>query len=188
MYDKERNDIAAENYGESSFQEGLSWRDGRRIVELGALAEALEKSCGEGCSSMLDLRNTESEKRYGFASFFMGKVCRMWCVKQYKNKQVSLCKKEKSTGVRCDYKGSRSYDTFRIISTGMQKFMESLEVPPVSARTLKKREREIGVTIKRVVKKSSLEVTELEQNLCSLNSSAANKEGVVGLKANYEMG
>ena len=37
--------------------------------------------------------------------------------------------------------------------TGMQKFMVSLEVPPVSARTLKKREREIGVTIEKVAKK-----------------------------------
>ena len=59
VYDKESDDIAAENCGESSFQESLSWRDGRRIVELGVLAEALGKWCGEGCSSTLDLRNTE---------------------------------------------------------------------------------------------------------------------------------
>ena len=36
--------------------------------------------------------------------------------------------------------------------TGMQKFMASLEVPPVSARTLKKREREIEVTIEKAAK------------------------------------
>ena len=72
--------------------------------------------------------------------------------------------------------------------TGLQKFMASSEVPPVNARTLKKREREIGVTIEKVAKKSFLDATELEQNLCSLNSSAANKEGVVDLKASYDMG
>ena len=37
--------------------------------------------------------------------------------------------------------------------TGLQKFMASSEVPPVNARTLKKREREIGVTIEKVAKK-----------------------------------
>ena len=33
--------------------------------------------------------------------------------------------------------------------TGMQKFMESLEVPPFSVRILKLRESEIGVTIEK---------------------------------------
>ena len=70
----------------------------------------------------------------------------------------------------------------------MQKFMTSLEVPPVNARTLKKREREIGVTIEKVAKTSCLDATELEQNLCSLNSSAANKVGIVDLKASYDRG
>ena len=72
--------------------------------------------------------------------------------------------------------------------TGRKKFMASLEVPPVSARTLKNREREIGVTIEKVAKKSCLDIIELEQNLCSLNSSAADKESVVDLKAGYDMG
>ena len=49
-------------------------------------------------------------------------------------------------------------------------------------------EREIGVTIEKVAKKSCLDETELEQNLCSLCTSAANKEVVVDLKANYDMG
>ena len=72
--------------------------------------------------------------------------------------------------------------------TGRKKFMASLEVPPVSARTLKNREREIGVTIEKVAKKSCLDIIELEQKLCSLNSSAADKESVVDLKASYDMG
>ena len=71
MYDNGSDDIAAENCEESIFQEGLSWRDGRRIVELGVLAKALGKCCEEGCSNTLDLRNTESEKRDGF-------TCLLW--------------------------------------------------------------------------------------------------------------
>ena len=51
VYVKESNYIAAENCWESSFQEGLSWRDGRRIVKLRVLAQALGKCCGKvvGC-------------------------------------------------------------------------------------------------------------------------------------------
>ena len=41
------------------------------------------------------------------------------------------------------------------------------------------KEREIGVTIEKVGKRSCLDATELEKNLCRWNSSAANKEGVV---------
>ena len=39
--------------------------------------------------------------------------------------------------------------------------MASLELPPVSERTLKMREIEIGVTIEKVAKKSCLDATEL---------------------------
>ena len=46
--------------------------------------------------------------------------------------------------------------------TGMQKFMASLKVLPDCGRTLKKREREIGVTVEKVAKKSRLDATELE--------------------------
>ena len=62
VHDNESDDIAAEDCGESSFQEGLTGRDGRRIVKLGVLAEALRECCGQGCSSALDLRNAEMEK------------------------------------------------------------------------------------------------------------------------------
>ena len=46
----------------------MSWRDRPNIVEFRVLAEALETCCGEGSSSTLDLRSTDSEKKYGFAS------------------------------------------------------------------------------------------------------------------------
>ena len=68
-------------------------------------------------------------------------------------------------------------------AAGMQKFMARLEVPPTSARILKKRETEIGVTIEKNAKKSCLDATELEHKLCRLNSSAANKVLLI-----YDMG
>ena len=72
--------------------------------------------------------------------------------------------------------------------TGIKKFMANLEVPPVSVKTLKKKEKEIRVTRGKFAKTSCLYANELEENLCSLNSSAANKEGVVDLKASYDTG
>lgn len=41
MSDKESNYIASESCEESSFHNGLFWRDGWRIVELGLLAKAV---------------------------------------------------------------------------------------------------------------------------------------------------
>ena len=40
-----------------------------------------------------------------------------------------------------------------------------LEVPPVSTKTIKKRERKLGIKIEKNSKKSGLDATELEQNL-----------------------
>ena len=70
----------------------------------------------------------------------------------------------------------------------MQKYMASLEIPPVRARALKKREWQIGVTVEKLAKKPYLYTTELEQNLCSSNCSPTNKEGAVDLKASYDIG
>ena len=97
---------------ETVVQEGLSWRDDRRIVELGVLAEALGKCCREVCSSALDLSNIENKITYGFASLLWGRCMEFGT----SNNKVSSCEKEGSTSVRCKHKGSRSYDVFRIIS------------------------------------------------------------------------
>ena len=44
----------------------LSWDEGRRVVELGFLAEGL-RPCKD-CSNLLELANTLTEKRYGLGS------------------------------------------------------------------------------------------------------------------------
>ena len=62
-----------------------------------------------------------------------------------------------------------------------------LEVPPVSTKTIKKREIKLGIKIEKNSKKSCLDATELEQNLCCLISIGANKEGAVSLKASCNM-
>ena len=44
----------------------VSWDDGRRVVELGMLAEGLESCCF--CQQPIKLKNVVDEKRYGVAS------------------------------------------------------------------------------------------------------------------------
>ena len=160
VYDKESDDIAAENCGESSFQEGLSWKDGRRIVEV--LAEALGKCYKEGCSTTLDLRNTESEKRYGFASLSWAKCVECGTLNSIKKSKSHHVKKKGAPVYYVNTKAAGAMIHSGLSITGIQKFMASLEVPPVSVQTLKKREREIGVTIENVAKKSCLDATELQ--------------------------
>ena len=44
----------------------VSWDDGRRVVEMGMLAEGLESCCF--CQRPIQLKNVVDEKRYGLAS------------------------------------------------------------------------------------------------------------------------
>ena len=143
MHDKESN-IAAENCGESSFQESLSWRDGRRIAELWVLGEAPRKYCVEDCSSTLELRNTGTEKRYGFAFTVTCMEC--GALNSMKTSKSHHAKKKGAPVYDEDAMaaGAMIHSGFSV--TGMQKFMASLEVPPVIVRTFKKTEKEIRVT------------------------------------------
>ena len=46
----------------------IRWYGGRRVVQLGVLAEGLGKCGSAGCCKTLDLQKTVSEKRFGFGS------------------------------------------------------------------------------------------------------------------------
>ena len=93
------------------------------------LAEDLRKFCGEGCS-MVDLCNTESEKR---------------CV------ECGTLNSIRTRKSHTKKKGAPLYDVnaktvgvmihFGLSVAGMQEYMASLEVLTVSAGTLKKRKR-----------------------------------------------
>ena len=141
LYDSGSDDIAAENCEESSFEEGLSWRDGRRIVEFGVLAKALGKCCGEGCSNTLDLRNTESEKRDGFACLLWVRCVECSVLNSIKTSKSHHVKKKGAPVYYVNTKAAGAIMHSGLSVTGMQKFMVSIEVPPVSSRTLKKREK-----------------------------------------------
>ena len=61
-------------------------------------------------------------------------------------------KKKGAPAYHVNTKAAKFIIHFELSVTGMQKYMASLELPPVSARTLKMREIEIGVTIEKVAK------------------------------------
>lgn len=52
----------------------------------------------------------------------------------------------------------------------------------------KKRNKEIHVTIEKVALKPFTDTNELEHTFCRSNSSVVIKEGIVDLKANYNVG
>ena len=56
--------------------ENISWKDGRRVVELDVLAQGLSKCIRDECKLQLDLRNVVSETRSGYGSWlYISCVC-----------------------------------------------------------------------------------------------------------------
>ena len=69
------NGLDTENESSESPPENLTWRSGRRIVELDKLAEQM-KSCWD-CGQPLHLHNIQSETRMGFGSIlYIDCTCR----------------------------------------------------------------------------------------------------------------
>ena len=52
---------------------GVKWCEGRRVVELGCLAESLGKCKNTECTRVLDLRNTIIERQIGLGSVLLVK-------------------------------------------------------------------------------------------------------------------
>lgn len=58
----------------SSFPEGLSWRDGWMVVELGVFTEVYEKVSRECCNNSMLNSGTPRVKNVWFSYYFVGKV------------------------------------------------------------------------------------------------------------------
>ena len=131
--------------------------DGRRIVELRLLAKQLDDGC-QVCGVALRLSSCIGEKKYGLAS-----ILELECDTCGGTTNVSTCiaKSPYTTSVQ---KGRPAYDVntksaLAILSSGIavaqaNKFLATLNVPPMSERSTKKREREIGLVVEQVAKKS----------------------------------
>ena len=91
--------------------------------------------------------------RYGFASLLWVRCVECGTLNSINESKFHHTKKKGAPLYNVNTKAAGAICSGLLV-TGMQKFMTSSEVPTVSAKTLKKREREIGVTIKKGARKS----------------------------------
>ncbi|XP_063436607.1 uncharacterized protein LOC134718035 [Mytilus trossulus] len=141
----------------------ITWKDGRRLVELSLLAEAL-KAC-VGCGSNLKLHNTINEQRFGFAS-----ILNISCEKCGYVTAIPTSKRH-FTGQR----GPGAFDINTKMALGMtdcgsghrqlNQLFATIGVPGISANALKTREREVNKPLVETAKKSCLEAIEEETAL-----------------------
>ena len=127
------------------------------------------------------------EKRYGFGSLLLLMCVECGISSNIKTSKYHHIKKKGTPLYNMNTKAAGAMMHWELSVTGMQKIMASLEVSQFMQEHWK-REKEIGVTIEKVAKKPYLDAADLEQNLCIWKSYAVNKEGIVDLKANYDIG
>lgn len=97
-----------ENAAQTEF-ENLRWNEGRRIVEIGFLAEQL-KSCQKCKTTPLHLKDCVGEIRYGFGSILKIKCICSHINTIYTGKQHRT--EDKSENMGCEFK-SQIVDTTR---------------------------------------------------------------------------
>ncbi|VDH96628.1 Hypothetical predicted protein [Mytilus galloprovincialis] len=156
----------------------LDWRQGRRVVELGYLADQL-KQC-KNCSSPLFLHNCDEEKKCGLGSILYV-VCQN-C--PYRN-PIFTGKRHRPTENK--KKGMQVWDintklSLAYVDAGMGpvqtvNFITALNLPTVSITTLKSREREIGKTLEEYAKWSCQKALEKEIALSKIPETTANIAG-----------
>ncbi|VDI53043.1 Hypothetical predicted protein [Mytilus galloprovincialis] len=164
----------------------LDWRQGRRVVELGYLADQL-KQC-KNCSSPLFLHNCDEEKKCGLGSILYV-VCQN-C--PYRN-PIFTGKRHRPTENK--KKGMQVWDintklSLAYVDAGMGpvqtvNFITALNLPTVSITTLKSREREIGKTLEEYAKWSCQKALEKEIALsktCNVTGETTGKCVNFGLK------
>ncbi|CAC5392635.1 unnamed protein product [Mytilus coruscus] len=156
----------------------LDWRQGRRVVELGYLADQL-KQC-KNCSSPLFLHNCDEEKQCGLGSILYV-VCQN-C--PYRNPIFTGKRHRPAENKK---KGMQVWDIYSKLSlayvdAGMGlvqtvNFIIALNLPAVSITTLKSREREIGKTLEDYTKWSCQKALEKEIAMSKIPETTVNIAG-----------
>ncbi|XP_077272808.1 uncharacterized protein LOC143903226 [Temnothorax americanus] len=139
----------------------------RRIVELDTLASQLW--C-KNCDVALSLKNIVREKQLGLASVFYVKCMQCQCIHSVHTNDYN--KKDRTYEVNAKL-------AFGLIDGGIGEshintVLSSIDVPIVSALTLKKYERKVGVVIEEVAKESCIEAIRLEKKLTLKNEPEQN--------------
>ena len=126
----------------------VDWNEGRRVVELGVLAEEMAKCNGEGCNLPQNLNNTEKETRSGLGSL-------LWvrCVCGFLNKVKTFkCRKvsEKAFSFDVNTKAAAGMIHAGMNYNELKRFTSNLQIPPPDRKTIKQGERKIGPVIEDV--------------------------------------
>ena len=167
-------------------EEGIKWNDGRRIVDLGVLAEGLGVCSKSGCDSLLDLKNITNETRIGLCSI-------LWvaCEECNQINRVPTGKSHLSEKQRPIY-DVNSKTAEAMLHSGVSqrattRFLSTLNIPPPSRTLLKRREREVGPTIETVAGETCKRAMHLEGMLTDTGDDTFGPEAV-DLVASYDMG
>ncbi|XP_052092416.1 uncharacterized protein LOC127728864 [Mytilus californianus] len=146
-------------------ESNLAWRDGRRVVELGLLADQL-KAC-KNCYAPLFLHNCLKEQRYG-----IGSILYIPCGSCPFTNLINTDKRHRSETSK---KGMLIWDvntkcSMAYLNAGMcphqtVNFLADINIPPIAVKNLKIREREIGKTIEKCAEMSCQKALQEEIDL-----------------------
>ncbi|VDI39825.1 Hypothetical predicted protein [Mytilus galloprovincialis] len=136
-----------------------SWRNGRRVVELGVLADHLA-ACKQ-CGLPLSLQNCLNITTCGLAA-----VLKVLCVNQ-------SCRN--INAIPTGKQHNRIWDVNTKLATAsihtglgerqVNGFLSTLHIPPVSHRMFDERQKEIGTVLEEIAEKSMKEWTEKEKSM-----------------------
>ncbi|XP_061195042.1 uncharacterized protein LOC133203237 [Saccostrea echinata] len=133
-----------------------SWREGRRVVELGVLADGLS-GCKQ-CGLPLQLSHTQGIRDCGLGSFLQVRCRNLWCG------HVNVI----PTGKR----HARIWDANTKLATGMihagigpaqvNDLLTSINIPAISTKTIQNRQTETGLAIEKVAEDTIQQVLQDE--------------------------
>ena len=165
--------------------------EGRRIVELGLLAEKLGNGCS-ACFVRLHLDDCVGEEKYGLARVLEFECITCGCSTKISTSKTHFAKE------KTQHCGRPAYDintksSLAVLSSGLgltqvAKYLQAINVPPISLKSQKKREREIGPIVERVAKESCRAACGEERNLTLNVTEVPGASETTDINAGYDMG
>lgn len=154
--------------------ENAEWRNGRRIVELATLADNLQ-AC-RYCAQPLHLSDCVGENRFGLAQILKVKCRNINCGV---TNDVTVATGSKHVTDQ----GGKAWDVNSRLAAGMinggfgeshvNSLLAVLNIPGISKRGLKEREREIGSTLDKMAEDSCREYLQEEAKLIDMILTAS---------------
>ncbi|VDI22881.1 Hypothetical predicted protein [Mytilus galloprovincialis] len=157
----------------------ISWQDGRRIVELDVLANSL-RSC-KMCTIPLQLHNTEGEKRQGLGSYLSVRCAECNFINTIQTNKTHVNGSRGPGVFDINTKTAIGLTDSGLGARQFNKLVTTMGIPGITAKTIKRREREIKIPNYDVAKDSCLRVIEEEIECMSKSipqEEAATPEGL----------